>query len=260
MNYNRVRVLACSLGLLALFLVGASDSFAQQSRCSICVFVIGCGQGQGGYGCAEQQGASTVCRKSNPDTDGCYQDCNNNLFCRLSAGKCDSAKPKTLSVRQLQEKSDQLKAMKDADAQTELMKNGASQPQIELQAGDPVTLIGAVHGREDVLKIAQIWNNSKKIVTAVRVAWLIKTPNLPDETVFGKWTVLTNELASGDVVEIPGQNVDIAPLKVAGTIMRFYVAEVKFQDDSVWQRNPEPKPQTNRTSSLVTFPSPHGIM
>ena len=39
MNYNRVRVLACSLGLLALFLVGASDSFAQQSRCSICVFV-----------------------------------------------------------------------------------------------------------------------------------------------------------------------------------------------------------------------------
>jgi len=150
--------------------------------------------------------------------------------------------------------------MKDEEVQAELVRGGGSAPQIELQAGEPVTLIGAVHGRDDVLASGRIWNNSKKTVVGVRVGWLIKTPGLPNETVLGKWTTLAGELASGEVASIPGQNVGVAPLKVAGTIMRFYIAEMKYQDGTVWQRNPESKAQPSTRSSILTAPSTNGTI
>ena len=257
MNDNRSSRLLVTLGSVIVFLLTASVSPGQQSRCSYCVFVF-CGTGQGGYGCATSTGVVTICSRSEPDQDGCYQDCANKMFCPHTAAKCDPSDPRTLSVRQLQEQSDERKAVKDEDVQAELLSKGAAAAQIELQAGDPATLIGAVHGRKDMLKSAEVWNNSKKTIAAVRIGWIVKTPNQPDETAVGNWNPISPELQAGEIASIPAQNLDGAPLRTAGTIVRFYVAEVRFQDGSVWQRVSATKTEPRKTSwrSLKGWPTP----
>lgn len=146
---------------------------------------------------------------------------------------------------------EQGQAPTEEEEQAELIRLGGSSPRIELQAGEPVTFIEATHSTKDLLERAQIWNIGKKAVVGIRVGWRIRRPNEPAETEMGEWVTFKAAVPAGATAEVPAQNISGAPLKTVGTLVKLYIAEVRFQDNTIWQRITE-KQAPQSTTSLST--------
>jgi hypothetical protein len=234
------RMVAYCLCLVILIPLSAPVS-SGDAKCAYCVRTL-C-NGFYAYGCSA--GGAWKCAKGNLD-GGCYRSCTNDTLCRIGGSEvsslpaCSSGPMTAESARQIIKLIAQRKPRKDSESddaiRADLIKQGgiAVIPEVQIEA--PVLFISTRHDADDVLGASTVLNQSKKRVIAIRFGWSVKAPNEPDESAIGKWNVLPNGLRASDSTSIPAQRIGMQSLNKAGTIVRLYVAEVKFEDGSVWKR------------------------
>src|ERR1700731_1188573 len=109
-------------------------------------------------------------------------------------------------------------------------------------------------GKGDLLAASQVLNLSDKTVVAIRTGWVVKELNEPDDERLNGWTSLTGGLQPEDTASVPAQKIDSTVFKKPGTIIWVYIASVRFEDGSTWQRKLQPKSQPNQTMSLLSTP------
>jgi|SRR5579863_615654 len=242
--------------LIAALAFLPAPAAGQRGKCNMCTYAP-CA-GEFGYVCPIGQ-VSTFCTRSNLDGNGCYQSCTNNYFCNFAAATeqgCNPQPASALSVHLMQQETDkQQKKLTDDETQAQLLKIGASAPQIELQFGDPVTFISSLHTTDDMLASAKVLNISKMTVTAIRIGWTVKTPNRPDEARIGEWILIPGGLDPDATASVPAQRLDVAPLRTPGTLVKFFVGQVKFQSGSIWERPLEKKPTSDQNRSFLIPPA-----
>lgn len=94
-----------------------------------------------------------------------------------------------------------------------------------------------LHGQEDMLKEARFLNISKKTIVGVRMGYTIKALNLIAERKLGDWNNLASAVEPDFYGELTAQRLDTAPMRSVGTLVLIYVADVAFQDGSVWHND-----------------------
>lgn len=242
--------LCVAMSLAALFPVLVS--FGQvQGRCEYCVFVP-CDGNLAGV--CQAGGVSTKCSLSG---SGCDTGCSTSLFCNRAAPNSASASctaPDHVSAKLVRSLAAQAegdrKTLEDAQMREELIRAGGSTVQIQTQLKGPVTIVSARHTGTDMLAESQVVNLSDKIVAAIRMGWVAKSPNEPDDVKMGDWTTFPQGFEPEQVVSLAAQKIDTAPLWKVGTIVRVYVARIRFQDGSTWEYTQDKKLEQNNVASL----------
>ena len=246
--------------LIAALAFSVPSAYAQSGKCEYCTYVACNGE------------LSGVCRVGSVSTKctlggaSCPYSCTEYLFCsRASAADSTTADSSATScvpkvtakfVRQVaaqravaQEDSD------DAKTQAELLNFGGAAVRIQPQVKGPVTFVSATHSSKDMLAASAILNVSDKTVVGVRLGWLIKTLNEPNEMKMGNWINLESQLASEEMANLPAQKIDTVPLWKVGTLVKIFIVEVRFQDGTFWQRAPQKTGADSLVSSNIRYSS-----
>jgi hypothetical protein len=249
-----ISIAICSLIVGVLLLSGPPSTLAQsKAKCQYCGYVACEGSLSGVCNNGSVKATCTLSGSS------CPYECSETIGCGRT-GAADPTDPNSANVactkkltaklvkQYLKNEADR-RADEDAEVRDQMLKNGGSGVRIEAQYSAPATLSYAAHGSHDLLVAGQILNLSEKSIVAVRVGWLVKSPNEPYDLKVGEWNILQSPVEPEGVGDIGAQKIDTAPMFIPGTVARLYLAEIKFDDGSIWKRPEEKKAPTNDSTS-----------
>jgi hypothetical protein len=257
MSLNRSIILFrfSMIALLGWFAQAAPVGAQQQGRCGYCAW-FPC-NGQLGAVC-DSGAVRTSCSRSQSD-NGCYLTYTETPAISCGGDAAQACKPSSTSVlpvgSQESAKKTQGQTITDEEMQADLIKSGRAAAKTEWQPSDPIMFTYSEHHSDDMLAVSKVLNLSKNTISAIRIGWTIKTPGEANETKLGDWVVITGALQPDGllpdgIISIPAQKIDTAPLWKVGTVVKLYVAQVRFEDGSIWQRIQENKADQKKDTKV----------
>lgn len=103
------------------------------------------------------------------------------------------------------------------------------------QYNEPLPLMSATHGLKDLLKSGKVLNISTRIIKGYRIGWVYEYPGRSSEVVLGNWVRVPVGLKPMNFGNVPPQNASAGPINNGAKLVQFFVAEVKFADNSNWK-------------------------
>jgi hypothetical protein len=139
----------------------------------------------------------------------------------------------------------------DEQIQSELLAAGSFGVKFEPQLRGPVTIASMTHSVRDMLELATVLNLSEKNVIAIRLGWLSRNPNQADEAKISDWIIFPKPLKSDGFATISAQKIDPTPYRAPGTLVKFYIAQVRYEDGSLWERTKDTKDGASTKSAFI---------
>jgi len=236
-----------AFGLLLFCIPGAFAQGPPAARCEVCLYGSETCDGIPVGVCKPQAMTKTSCTYSGDCPRMCQEHADPSCG-GAAAATAEGCSPKATlqAVRSLiqqqqdedQKTHDEREDDTDVKIQNDLLADPAgpiAATRMEPQYRAPAMFVEATHGGKDMLFASKVLNMSEKTIVAIQISWFIRMPgeNVRTES---KLVNFEKGLPPEEVIDLPGQNLDTAPILKRGTVVRFFISQVKFKDGTSWER------------------------